>query len=134
MLSGCQTPRYKCTRHAIAGAALRLFAFLIFRFGRTIGRFDPARYRHQLVENTDFRKFDDGLRMTLDCTPALADRLEALLVEAQRNGIAHYGLHRQDAALMTCFVPSPTRSDHIHFVDGAMGGYAMAARALKPVL
>lgn len=114
-------------------AALRLFAFLIFRFGLTIGRFDPTRYRHQLVENTDFRKFDDGLRMTLDCTPALADRLEALLVEARKNGVAHYGLHRQDAALITCFVPSPTRSDHIHFVDGAMGGYAMAARALKPV-
>jgi hypothetical protein len=115
-------------------AAGRLIAFLIFRFGLRVGRFDPARYRHQLVENTDFRKFDDGLRMTLDCTPALADRLEALLVEAQRNGVAHYGLHRQDAALMTCFVPSPTRSDHIHFVDGAMGGYAVAARALKPAI
>jgi hypothetical protein len=32
---------------------------------------------------------------------------------------------------MTCFVPSPTRRDHIHFVDGAMGGYAAAARSLK---
>jgi hypothetical protein len=115
-------------------AAGRLIAFLIFRCGLRVGRFDPARYRHQLVENTDFRKFDDGLRMTLDSTPALADRLEALLVEAQRNGVAHYGLHRQDAALMTCFVPSPTRSDHIHFVDGAMGGYAVAARALKPAI
>ncbi|WP_114945358.1 DUF3095 domain-containing protein [Microvirga calopogonii] len=115
-------------------AARRLISFLIFRFGLRVGRFDPARYRHQLVENTDFRKFDDGLRMTLDCTPALADRLEALLAEAQLKGFARYGLHRQDAALMTCFVPSATRSDHIHFVDGAMGGYAMAARALKPAM
>jgi hypothetical protein len=32
---------------------------------------------------------------------------------------------------MTCFVPSPTRSDHVHFIDGAMGGYAAAARAVK---
>jgi hypothetical protein len=54
-------------------------------------------------------------------------------MEAQHKGTAQYGLHRQDAALMTCFVPSATRSDHIHFVDGAMGGYAMAARTLKPV-
>lgn len=113
-------------------AARRLISFLIFWIGRPIGNFDPAVYRHQLVENTDFRKFDDGLRMTLDCTPALADRLETLLVKAQEDGIARYGLHRQDAALMTCFVPSATRSDHIHFVDGAMGGYAMAAQALKP--
>ncbi|MGO4572962.1 DUF3095 domain-containing protein [Microvirga sp. 2TAF3] len=116
---------------ALRLGARRLISFAIFRLGLRVGGFDPARYRHQLVENTDFRKFDDGLRMTLDCTPALADRIEAMLAEAERQGIAHYGLHRQDAALMTCFVPSATRSDHIHFVDGAMGGYAMAARALK---
>ena len=114
-------------------AAGRLAAFMIFRTGRSFGGFDPAQYRHQLVENTDFRKFDDGLRMTLDCTPALADRLDVLLQEAERQGIARHGLHRQEAALMTCFVPSPSRSDHIHFVDGAMGGYAMAAQAMKPL-
>ncbi|MBF9195635.1 DUF3095 domain-containing protein [Microvirga terrestris] len=115
-------------------AAGRLASFMIFRTGRSLGGFDPTRYRHQLVENTDFRKFDDGLRMTLDCTPGLADRLESLLHEAERQGVARHGLHRQEAALMTCFVPSPTRADHIHFVDGAMGGYAMAAQAMKPVL
>ncbi|MBF9234935.1 DUF3095 domain-containing protein [Microvirga alba] len=112
-------------------AVRRLLSFLILKLGMPIGGFDPARYRRQLVENTDFRKFDDGLRMTLDCTPALADRLEDLLSEAQRQGIARFGLHRQASALMTCFVPSATRSDHIHFVDGAMGGYAAAARKLK---
>ncbi len=115
-------------RHALQ----RLLAFAVLRLGRPVGGFDPVRYRHQLVENTDFRKFDDGLRMTLDCTPALADRLAALLAPAEAEGIVRFGLHRQDAALMTCFVPSPTRSDHIHFVDGAMGGYTMAARTLKP--
>lgn len=112
-------------------AAQRLAAFAIFKLGWPIRRFDPVRYQNQLVENTDFRKFDDGLRMTLDCTPALADCLESLLADAQTQDIARYGLHRQQSAFMTCFVPSPRRSDHVHFVDGAMGGYAMAARALK---
>jgi hypothetical protein len=46
-------------------------------------------------------------------------------------GIARYGLHRQDAAMMTCFTPSALRSDHVHFIDGARGGYASAATALK---
>ncbi|MBM6584002.1 DUF3095 domain-containing protein [Microvirga sp. BT689] len=115
-------------------AAGRLLSFMIFRTGRSLGGFNPSHYRRQLVENTDFRKFDDGLRMTLDCSPALADRLEALLSEAEKQGIARCGLYRQEAALMTCFVPSPTRSDHIHFVDGAMGGYAMAAQGLKPAV
>ncbi|MCB8820436.1 DUF3095 domain-containing protein [Microvirga rosea] len=115
-------------------AARRLTSFAIFRLRLRLGRFDPERYWHQLIENTDFRKFDDGLRMTLDCTPALADRMETMLRQAQEHGVARYGLHRQEAALMTCFVPSATRSDHIHFVDGAMGGYAMAAQSLKPAV
>jgi hypothetical protein len=111
--------------------ARTLAAHLMFKTGVRLGGFDPARYRRQLVENSDFRKFDDGLRMTLDCTPALASQFEALLASAESGGIARCGMHRQGAALMTCFVPSPTRSDHVHFIDGAMGGYAAAARAVK---
>ena len=33
--------------------------------------------------------------------------------------------------MMTCFTPSPAKPNHVHFIDGAMGGYAMAASALK---
>ena len=111
--------------------ARTLASHAIFKTGLRVGSFDPARYRRELVENTDFRKFDDGLRMTLDCSPALADRIAALLSAAEAAGTARCGTHRQSAALMTCFVPSPTRSDHVHFVDGAAGGYAAAARAVK---
>ena len=81
------------------------------------------------MENSDFRKYDDGLRMIIDCAPELADALERRLAAAA--GTANYGLHRQSAAMMTCFTPSPTRSDHVHFIDGAQGGYAAAASALK---
>jgi Protein of unknown function (DUF3095) len=126
-------PGQSYLRNRIAVGARTLIAYMIFRLGVPLGGFDPARYRAQLVRNTDFRKFDDGLRMTLDCTPALADRLEALLSEAEADGVVRCGTHRQKAALMTCFVPSPTRSDHVHFVDGAMGGYAAAARSVKLV-
>lgn len=115
----------------IAVALHSLMAWLILTAGLPVGRFDPARYRRELVANTDFRKFDDGLRMTLDCTPELAARIEALLAEAEAAGVARSGTHRQKAALMTCFVPAPARSDHVHFVDGAAGGYAAAALALK---
>jgi hypothetical protein len=85
----------------------------------------------QVVENSDFRKYDDGLRMILDCTEELAQALTQRLELAASNGIVRYGLHRQDAAMMTCFTPSVMRSDHVHFIDGARGGYASAATALK---
>src|SRR4029077_2499266 len=45
-----------------------------------VGHFDAATYAGELVANADFRKFDDGLRMTLDCSLEFADALEARLV------------------------------------------------------
>ncbi len=117
--------------HRLKVGAATLFAYVLFRFGIRIGPFDPAAYRRSLVENTDFRKYEDGLMMTIDCTPAVADRIVARLDRAVAEGVARAGAHRQGSALMTCFVPSPLRSDHVHFVDGAGGGYAAAAQQLK---
>src|SRR6202140_3732690 len=108
-----------------------LFAYVVMRFGIRVGGFVPKTYTQQVVENSDFRKYDDGLRMILDCTPELERALTQRLAQAASAGVARYGLHRQDAAMMTCFTPSALRSDHVHFIDGARGGYASAATALK---
>ena len=110
---------------------LTLFVYVIMRFGIKVGGFVPKVYTQQVVENSDFRKYDDGLRMILDCTEELGRALTARLVAAAEQGVVRYGLHRQDAAMMTCFTPSAMRSDHVHFIDGARGGYASAATALK---
>jgi hypothetical protein len=117
-------------RHAFV-LANTLFAYVVMRFGISVGGFVPKTYVQQVVENSDFRKYDDGLRMILDCSPDLERALTQRLAAAASNGIARYGLHRQDAAMMTCFTPSALRSDHVHFIDGARGGYASAATALK---
>lgn len=111
--------------------AWTLFAHGLFRFGLSAGGFVPAAYLRQVAENSDFRKYDDGLRMVLDCRPELAEALERRLATAAAAGMARYGLHRQDAALMTCFTLSAAQPDHFHFIDGARGGYAAAAVALK---
>jgi hypothetical protein len=108
-----------------------LYVYVVMRFGINIAGFKPKTYVQQVVENSDFRKYDDGLRMVLDCTPELERALTQRLATAASNRIARYGLHRQDAAMMTCFTPSALRSDHVHFIDGARGGYASAATALK---
>ena len=107
------------------------FAWLVFKLGIRLGRFDPKRYRREMALNTDFRKFDDALMMTLDCSPDTITKLEYLLEVAAAEGVVRFGLHLQDSALMTCIAPSVVASDHMHFVDGADGGYASAARQLK---
>ena len=114
--------------------AFTLWSYVVMRFGIRVGKFVPQDYLRQVVENSDFRKYDDGLRMTLDCTEDLAQSLADRLAQAASGGIARYGLHRQDAAMMTCFTLSASQPDHFHFVDGARGGYASAATALKAAL
>ncbi|NRB20529.1 MAG: DUF3095 domain-containing protein [Rhodobacteraceae bacterium] len=106
-------------------------AGLMIWSGRRFGSFDPVHYRAMLSTNADFRKFDDGLKMTLDCDPETRNQLIDLLQSATTAGHIRYGLHEQDEAMVTCIVPSATRDDHVHFVDGATGGYASAAAGLK---
>ncbi len=118
-------------KRRVAVLAHTLVAYLIMRLGISVGGFVPKTYVRQVVENSDFRKYDDGLRMILDCTVELERSLAQRLAAAASAGIVRYGLHRQDAAMMTCFTPSALRSDHVHFIDGARGGYASAATALK---
>ena len=113
----------------VAAARRYLIMVLFHTFKLKAGQFDAALYASDLVANADFRKFDDGLRMTLDCSAAFADALEARLAAAE--DFANWGAFRQEAAQLTCFVPSVTERGHVHFVDGAGGGYTMAAKAMK---
>ena len=106
-------------------------AWVLIRTGWKIGGFDARRYQCVVGQNADFRKFDDGLKMTLDCDARTEKRMQDLLEEGQRAGLVRFGLYRQDEAMMTCIVPSILTDDHVHFVDGASGGYTEAARQIK---
>lgn len=90
-----------------------------------------SRSWSEIASNSDFRKYDDVLRLTLDCTPEQIDAVEAILVAARARGEISYGLHRQSHALMTCLVPSGRPDSHLHFLDGMDGGYAKAAEMME---
>jgi hypothetical protein len=118
-------------RQAAEALTGTLLIFAMHRLNLKLGGFDARLYARDVALNTDFRKFDDGLKMTLDIGEARLARIEARLSAAEAAGICRYGLHRQQAALVTCLVPTPLSRDHMHFVDGAAGGYARAASRLK---
>jgi hypothetical protein len=42
-----------------------------------------------------------------------------------------FGTHRSTEAVMTCLVFSAVDNNHLHFIDGSHGGYAMAAKQMK---
>jgi len=111
-----------------------LGAYLLFKM--KLGRLMPrlSRFVDETPAHSDFRKFDDMLRMVIDCTPAQADAIDALCQELRaQNGLV-YGLHRNRASLMTCYVPGFAEGEHVHFIDGSDGGYALAATQLKAQL
>lgn len=90
-------------------------------------------YKPDLVTNTDFRKFDGVLRQVLAGTQAQREALGECLSARHRRGECVYGIHVSSSALITCLI-SKRAGAHFHFVDGADGGYAMAATGMKKQL
>lgn len=102
--------------------------------GLRIGPYEPKRYLEELRANSDFRKFDDMLRMVVDCPEAAVAEVRTYLEKEQgerEKGELSFGLHVSSEALMTCLMLDLRASQHLHFIDGADGGYALAAADLK---
>jgi len=68
--------------------------------------------------------------MTIDSKPGQRKELLEYLETELKAGKLFYGTHISDSALMTCMV-FDRKERHLHFVDGASGGYALAAKQLK---
>jgi hypothetical protein len=118
-------------KHAIHLVVTSLVQWCLDRFNLSAGGYHGHPYRVELRNNTDYRRFDDTLRMLLDCSIAQADDIEALLGGMEKRHDMLFGLHRSDSALMTCLLFNLERGEHIHFVDGSDGGFTSAARKLK---
>jgi hypothetical protein len=108
-----------------------LVAYLALAANRTIGRFDPKRYRQEITANTDFSKHDQTLSFVVDCPAERIETIQTFLDRRAEAGELTYGMHLSETALMTCLVTDTSVSRHVHFIDGGNGGYASAARHLK---
>ena len=92
-----------------------------------------GRYKEDLCAASDYQKIDDALRMVISGTSSQTHQLETFLEQQKQDGKLIYGMHVSDRALMTCMFMG-SREHHLHFIDGADGGYALAARNLKGAL
>ena len=91
---------------------------------------DWGVYKDIAIAATDYRKFDDMLRMVISGNGSQRKKLTAYLEKNYREGKLVYGLHVADRALMTCLV-FERNGQQVHFIDGADGGYALAAKDMK---
>ncbi|MDX2273400.1 MAG: DUF3095 domain-containing protein [Cyanobacteriota bacterium] len=94
---------------------------------------DWGSHRQEISQATDYEKFDDALRMVIQGNAQQRQQLQQKLDSLHEAGSLVYGLHVTDRALMTCLV-FERNGHHVHFVDGADGGYALAAKQLKSQL
>lgn len=91
---------------------------------------DWGVYKDIAIAATDYRKFDDMLRMVISGNEWRRKKLTRYLERNYREGKLVYGLHVSDRALMTCLV-FERGGQQVHFIDGADGGYALAAKDMK---
>jgi hypothetical protein len=135
--SDAETKIHRSQAGAIARALFKLrvrvesaLGVWLMRNNVNFGKVNWGRYTSEVVRHSDFRKFDGVLRMVLAATPAQRAELVAWLDARQRAGELAYGIHVAQEALVTCLI-FEREGEHLHFIDGAGGGYALASADLK---
>jgi len=88
-------------------------------------------YLQKLVELTDTLTIDGRINTVITGTPQQRNSLTSYLDHLEKKGKIKYGLHVSEQSVMSCYVRDMKKDDHIHFVDGAGGGYTKAANQLK---
>lgn len=92
--------------------------------------YDLDKLKKYQALSSDYKKFDGSLKMIVSCTTEARKNWETYLEGLHKAGKIFYGLHVSDRALMTCLLHAESEHE-VHFVDGADGGYALAAKQLK---
>ena len=105
--------------------------WLLERFKLSGGGYDAKAYRDELLQNSDYCRYDDTLRMVLDCTPDQLVDICNLMDSMQSEGDVEAGYFESKQAQITCLLFDLHSSQHLHFVDGENGGLCSASKVLK---
>ncbi len=113
---------------------LQIFKYIFFNFlGKYLmqnGNKQWKEYKTRVINSVDTEKFDDILRMVISLNNKEYKALLDYLEQEYQNKKIVYGTFSSNSSLMTCLI-FERHGKHIHFVDGDMGGYAMASKEFK---
>lgn len=110
-----------------------LLGFCLMKLKLKVGAMNWGHYRDIVSASTDYKKFDDALRMTIAGTATQREQLVSYLEEQFKRGQLVYGIHTSNRALMTCLI-FERHGRQVHFIDAADGGYTAAAKHMKQQL
>lgn len=117
-------------KYAFRIAAESLIGGFFMRQNINTSTMDWEAYKSDMRRHTDYRKFNDSLKFVITGTIAQRMKMTKFLEQLYAKGDAVFGVHPSSSVMITCFVENFDKQ-HIHFVDGADGGYTMASRELK---
>jgi hypothetical protein len=107
-----------------------ILGWFLMKFEIKLQDVDWGTYKETVLVATDYKKFDDMLRMVISGNREQREKLSRYLEKNYKDGKLVYGLNRSERVLMTCLV-FDRNGCQVHFVDGADGGYALAAKLMK---
>ncbi|MBL7731874.1 MAG: DUF3095 domain-containing protein [Chitinophagaceae bacterium] len=91
------------------------------------------KYLASLVEMSDTLVIDGKINTVITGSGKQREELQQILEKMEKEGQVLFGLHVSNESVMSCYVRN-MNDQHIHFVDGADGGYTKAAGVLKKKL
>lgn len=87
-------------------------------------------YLYKLVDMSDTLVIDGKINTVITGNASQREQLDAALKKMEDEQRILYGLHVSNESVMSCYVRN-MEDEHVHFVDGADGGYTKAAGVLK---
>jgi len=87
-------------------------------------------YLHNLVSTSDTLVIDGRINTVISGTAEQREMLVNELNKLEAEGEILYGYHISKESVMSCYVRN-INDKHIHFIDGAEGGYTKAAGVIK---
>ncbi len=110
-----------------------LLGKLLMAVNYSTTRNDWGSYKQRVIQNTDFKKFDDKIRQIFSGSIQQREQLNSYLELQYQQRKLVYGIHVASHALITCLLFNHNDA-HVHLVDSDDGGYAIAAMKLKEQL
>ncbi len=106
------------------------FGRFALRYNWRIGGIRARDYLKQLIAHADTLAVDGRVNTIICGTPDKHRRFLQFLAEQEGSGRLVFGHHWSKESIMTCYIEARD-ARHIHFVDGADGGYTEASKEFK---
>ena len=107
-----------------------LFGKFFFKFDLKLKNIKANNYHSEVITFSEILTIDGRINTIISGTKENRTLLLDYLKQQEEIGLLIFGHYVSSASIMTCYIQN-MNNKHIHFIDGADGGYAEAAKEFK---